>query len=386
MTNPDCSICFFTIEDEVISCSKPDCTSKICTDCAKLYINFTFNEPQKTIPTCPSKECNGEILYSQVRKCHCDNTMKKYQTLCLEYVKNDNFDDLISKNNQKTIIQKIRDERHQFIKQSYPSAISYVIEVALKTKLNRIDKKNQEHIKHTVNKSNKKCPNILCYSGVLDVNYICLTCTNKFCKKCEAQITDEGYSHLCKKEDLDSISAIEKLVKCPKCKLPVTKSYGCDNMTCSICKTNFNFITGKISSAGNHSDDSLTLMNHNLQPSILFAKDGKYDEKLLNLLRKIENKKPGDDSFKIVLSWLKRYIILEEKMNGKEFDYKNPDYEEILNKISRRYENYKLSLNKKHSYFKFITLIQKYHEKNELTYEILEKIDKIVTDHITVIN
>lgn len=382
MTKPDCSICFFTIENESISCSKPDCISKICTDCTKLYIDFTSNEPRKIIPKCPSKECDGEILYSQVRQCRCENTMKTYQKLCLDYVKNDNFDDIVSKNIQINLIQKIRDERHQFIKQSYPPAISYVIEVALKTKLNRIDKKNQDHIKHTINKSNKKCPNILCYSGILDVNYICLTCTNKFCKKCEIEITDEGYSHICKKEDLDSINAIEKLVKCPQCKLPVTKSYGCDNMTCSICKTNFDFISGKITKVGNHSDDSLVLKNYDLKPSILFTKDGKYDEKILNLLRKIEHKKPKDDSFKIVISWLKRYIILEEKMNGKEFDYPNPDYEEILNKISKRYENYKLSLNKKQTYFKFITLIQKHHEKNELTYEILEKIDKLIIEQI----
>jgi hypothetical protein len=308
--------------------------------------------------------------------------MKKYQKLCLDYIKNDNFDDIISKNNQKTIIQKIRNERHQFIKKSYPPAINYVIDVALKSKLYRIDKKNQEHIKHTINKSNKKCPNILCYSGILDVNYICLACTNKFCKKCEAQITDQGYSHTCKKEDLDSINTIDKLVKCPKCKLPVTKSQGCDNITCSICKTNFDFITGKITSAGNHSDDTLTLKNHDLQPSIILAKDKKYNEEFLNLLRKIENKKPKDDSFKIVLSWLKRYIFLEEKMNGKEFEYNDPDYEEILNKISKRYENYKLSLNKKQAYFKYIALIQKFHAKNELTYEILEKFDKLITEQL----
>ena len=101
----------------------------------------------KGIPKCPSVLCkDGEILYSEIKKFNNVEMIEKYSKLCLNHLKNTNMEDIMTETNQNIILEKIRKERHEFIKREYPVAISYVIENALKSKLNRIDKKNKEHI------------------------------------------------------------------------------------------------------------------------------------------------------------------------------------------------------------------------------------------------
>jgi hypothetical protein len=361
----DCNICYFPIEGIHIKCSDTSCLTEICVDCLASYIDFHFKNG-KGIPKCPMKTCkNGEILLSEIEKSQNVELVKKYTKLIINHLKNDNVEDILAETNKQLMVKKIRKERHEFILKEYPKAIAFVIETSLKSKLNMIDKKNQEHIKEIVKKTNKKCPNSLCYSGILDVDFTCLSCSQQFCKKCEVKKEE---NHVCKNEDIETLKLVDNMVKCPKCKLPVVKSYGCHNMTCSICKTNFDYITGKITVAGNHSNDTLILKKQQKISKILL--DECYDPIIVNYMIRIENKEPENFSFNNIITLLKKYITIENEdpSNIKEL-------EKLELKMVENYETYKKYKYKNKNYYKYILSIQEAYENKKLTLTFLVSID-----------
>jgi hypothetical protein len=88
-----------------------------------------------------------------------------------------------------------------------------------------------------------KCPCDEC-RGFVDENYMCGTCNKMICNNCHFEKTEK---HKCKKEDILSARCIQNDTKpCPKCKTPIWKISGCDQMFCTQCKTSFSWQTGKI--------------------------------------------------------------------------------------------------------------------------------------------
>jgi len=361
----ECNICFCDIDSIFFTCSNNTCNSRICLECIEKYIMLT----DSGLPKCVSSNCNGEFLFSEIQKTNNKEVIQKYENLCFNFLKNDNIDEISQEKNQKALIEKIRKEKHDFIMREFPTSISFIINTALKSKLNKINKTNKEHIKDSLKKLNKKCPNVFCYSGVLDVDFTCLACTHKFCKKCEAQIKDKG-EHICKKEDLDTINFVENLVKCPTCKLPVTRSYGCNNITCSNCKTNFDYVTGKRTIAGNHSDDTIKLKTYS-KPSLILEKENYDDLYILNLLRKIEAKEPEPYSFSKIITVIKKYMDLESKM---EYD----NLQKIKNELALKYEKYRLVQFEKQKFFKCMMTVQEHYKNKSLSEEVLVKINDIL--------
>ena len=364
----DCVICYFNIEDEPIKCSNNKCTNRICSDCLSSYIDFHYNS-KKGIPKCPCK--NGDYLDTEIRKTKNTETIEKYHNLCINEFKNDNLDDILAETNQKLLIKKIRQERQEFVMKEYPKSIFYVIENALASKLKRLDKKNQEHVKDLKRKTNRKCFNPLCATGILDVDFSCFNCSQQFCKKCEIRIKEEE-SHTCKQEDIESLILVESFVKCPKCKLPVVRSYGCNNITCSICKTNFDYVSGNITIAGNHSNDSYNPKVYN-KLSIILRDD--YDSEILNYLRKIEDKEPESYSFNNIITLLKKYLQIE----GDNIDNShNFELKRLASKISENYEIYQQKKSLKKDYFQIVNTIQDHHNEKTLTIDILKKIEILI--------
>ena len=360
----DCNICYFPIEGIHIKCSDPLCLTEICTDCLESYIEYHLNNG-KGIPKCAMKGCtNGELLLSEIEKTRNDELVKKYTKLIINHLKQDNSDDIFAETNKQLMIKKIRKERHDFVLKAYPKAISFVIETSLKSKLNSIDKTNKEHIKDIDKKTNKKCPNIFCYSGILDIDFTCLSCSQKFCKKCE---TKKEENHVCKDEDIETLKLVDNMVKCPKCKLPVVKSYGCHNMTCSICKTNFDYVSGKVTVAGNHSNDTLVLRKQKKISRLL--SEEKYDPIIVNYMIGIEDKEPEIYSFTNVISILKKYITMENE------DPKNKELERMERKMVENYEIYKKSKYKNKDYYKYMISIQEAYEKKNITLTFLVSIN-----------
>ena len=359
----DCDICFCTIIGECFTCCDPECLSKVCKDCLKSYISLT----EKGLIKCVIPGCEAEFLLSEILKCKKRDIVEHYIQLCFNFLKNDHLDDIVKEINQKILIEKIRKEKHDFIIKEYPKAISHIINTCLKTKVNAIIKKNRAHIKESLQKFTKKCPNIVCYAGVLDISYTCLICVQKFCKHCEGHIID--MDHICKIEDIASVNVVEKLIKCPECKLPVIKSWGCNNITCSNCKTNFHYVTGNKIKAGNHSDDTITLKKFEKLSGIL-EKERYKDIRLITLIKQIEDKQLEIYPFEKVLRLLKKYII-SEKENIKNLDdqrriiclkyqkyrtyqYRNKIYFKCMSKIYESYINKTLDRDMLFGIYKFL--------------------------------
>jgi hypothetical protein len=95
----------------------------------------------------------------------------------------------------------------------------------------------------------RPCPSLDC-RGFLNINYVCGICETNVCSRCHEIKQDE---HTCKPEDIESAKAIIKETRaCPKCAVPIYKIDGCAQMWCSMCKTAFNWNTGRIETGNIH--------------------------------------------------------------------------------------------------------------------------------------
>jgi hypothetical protein len=237
-------------------------------------------------------------------------------------------------------------ERIEFIRDNYPIAIRKVIELAYSKQLKKISKDNQKQIDKILD---KKCMNEVCKKGMLfklntDV-WKCNICDDSFCIKCEQ---NHKTNHKCKKEDLESISLRDSFIKCPKCKLPVIKSEGCNSITCSICKTKFDYITGDVGGGGNHTDTSLKLKNSkSYRLSQLYHKQ--YSNRVITLLVLIESFEPGN---------VMNIGGITKMLN------KTNLTKEIENQVAKKYMIYKQNKKNNELYFKSLVEIQSIiHEK-----------------------
>lgn len=90
---------------------------------------------------------------------------------------------------------------------------------------------------------NGHCPKLEC-EGVLIGTWICKLCSSVLCDKCSMHKKDY---HRCKKEDLLTKIQIDMDSKpCPKCRVPVFKVSGCDDMFCTQCHVFFSWRTLRI--------------------------------------------------------------------------------------------------------------------------------------------
>lgn len=76
----------------------------------------------------------------------------------------------------------------------------------------------------------------------------CSVCETYVCSSCrEPKKSYKDSTHVCDPLLVESINDINKNSKpCPKCRIPIHKTYGCDHMWCSVCHTMFSWKTGKI--------------------------------------------------------------------------------------------------------------------------------------------
>jgi hypothetical protein len=108
--------------------------------------------------------------------------------------------------------------------------------------------KNKNKNKNNVEKVTTSfiCPVVNC-DGIVTRGK-CSYCKNNICVKChtlKSQQTDDN--HTCDPNALATMNLLKKDTKqCPKCKIPIHKIDGCDQMFCVKCKTAFSWKTGKI--------------------------------------------------------------------------------------------------------------------------------------------
>lgn len=349
-----CYICYDNINVD-IECLDKRCTVKMCSECFEDYLNHCFSE--KSLPRCIGKNCRSFYVYL-----HLGSKLKNVKLYCktvTEGLINNNEGNIANIINTISYVNRIREEKKMFVK-NFPRSIDLVVNVALKKKLMKIEKNKLDHIKSITENSNKLCMNSHC-NGKLDANFECIKCTTVFCKNCE-KIKRED--HQCSEEDVKSLSLIGEIRKCPNCGIHIEKSDGCNHMTCSSCKTNFNYNDGSLSNAGSHNAEIA------VQKTIIyFDFREKYDENINNVLDIIENMNIVDPSYIKVNNMLVK-LLLKREENKEKGLYLNQE----------NIKKYDMYLIQKQSYINFIktTLeINELHISGKLTHEELINIVKI---------
>lgn len=351
-----CNICFDDIkESDTVKCYDYKCECVICKNCMIQYINVS-----ETLPKCASNKCNNFYILQNISHLP-KESVGKYEILCLNFLAKTNLEDiknLIAKND---IVDKLRQEKLKFI-ETFPEAIKTVINICMKPKLKKISKNNLEIVDKTVNSSGRFCMLSYC-NGKLDEGMKCIKCDTVFCLKCEKIKRD---THECKESDIQNIEYIKNISYCPNCRVPVEKSEGCRSMKCVNCGTLFDYYNHTKADHGGHNFD-ITVKDR-----IRLSNEYKdiYSPEMIRLLIYFEHNIPDNDTEKNA----KRILnIASEYISNGEWNK-----EGYANRLSRLYSNnisndykYKLCLQK-------IAEIEDLHEHNELTYERLKQITKVL--------
>jgi len=352
-TTSCCLICFSPISRNAhLSCSDPGCTSTTCLECGHALLEFCSNE--KEIPKCPAASCRQHYMLSQIKQLG-PGPVATYSALCYDHFVNESKEQLDNKANHKSMIANIRKEKIEFIDSHFPVAIALTIKYALNNKLKTINSKNRTQIKNTLDQMNKKCMN-LCCPGRLDESGTCVVCNTTFCEHCECVV--HGDNHTCLQENRDSVQFVKTLIKCPTCRLPVIRSWGCNFITCSVCKTNFDYVTGNRTVDGNHQHDR-TVLNTSTRASDRFSHPG-IDK---SLFEEIDQLAPCSPS-------LTRIIGVLSSVYGKT----NTNSSLTNLKIAKEYEVYKQHQYAYKLYYRALANLEEHHVKKTLTNDVLRTI------------
>ncbi len=318
---------------------------RVCKVCFTRFIEYTIENKQ--LAKCMNPRCNSEYTIVHVRK-FAKHLLQEFARCSYKAIYNKFINKIEQVNNQKMLLQKIREENMKFINE-FPAAVGYVIKVALQHKQKQITSKNRIIINNE--KPGLKCFNLFC-TGFLDDDFKCRLCEVQFCKNCERCKT---VHHQCKQDDVATIQMIKSIVKCPNCKVPVVKSEGCNYMTCARCQTNFDYIDGTVTEHGNHgkyipiSDTSYTLSQTYKE----------YGQAIVNLLAGIERLQPQN---------------MTEEIIAKKFVEKQSP-EEIL----KYYTKYIKNKNMIQTYIRCLNMIEEEHKTKGLTLKFVNDILNLLT-------
>ncbi len=290
-----CSVCLCPCENDVIVCPLKACQSVVCGDCFEMLM-FCLSE--KKMVACPASTCEQHYPLPHVFK----EVYAKVVSVYLHSIHNSEIEESKS---YRILVEDLKNKRRAFIQKKFPLAIQATIDIAYSDKLNKISR-NNEKIKKAALLS-KRCMNFVCKGKLYEEGnaWKCMLCKKRFCKECELE---KKLGHVCNEADVASVSAVKNMVKCPKCGFPAVKSQGCNNMTCAICRTNFDYITGKPSEHGNHTrDDAIKLKQRN---SMLALYENVTPD-IQQLLSRIDAKHPKHPSITPTITAIKKEMGID---------------------------------------------------------------------------
>lgn len=320
----DCDICFGPLSkvDKKYSCSNYKCDSNVCDECIEDLINYS--EDSDLLPKCPIKECESIYILSNLKGLP-NKVLDTYYSACLKNILKDHKDEVVNQINEKKILDKIRNERIIFLEKEYPLSISLVAKIAFKNKLSKLNKQKVKLKTNNSDELKQKCPGFTC-SGFLNKNGVCILCDAVTCNVCKGV---KNESHKCNKEDIETVTYMNKMVKCPGCFLPVLKSEGCDSITCSFCTTNFLYSTGEIGGHGSSNIQIKTIEIRKLSDEYKEWMDGD----CMSLLLQLESIEPKPINENTIITPLKSYIENGDNdlIVGKKIARKMDEYFSLLN-------------------------------------------------------
>lgn len=354
-----CIICFSPILKKLqsLSCCDPSCTSCICLDCGGALLEFSAGE--KEIPRCPAISCRQHYLLSQVKLLGNDS-VAVYAQLCFDHFVREKKDELDNKVNHASMMENIRKQKVDFIDTNFPIAIALTIKYALSSKLKAVNVASRTNVRKSLVQMNKKCFNTCCPGKLDDATGTCIVCNTVFCNECEMpKLVD----HKCTQENIDSVQFVKTLIKCPTCRLPVIRSWGCNFITCSVCKTNFDYVTGNKTIDGNHQH-----VHTSLNTTIKLSDRISCLDIEKALLIQIDRLAPSEPILTRIISLLANVYNGNTNLNAN--THKNNC---AYLQIAKEYEKYKCAQYAYKAYYRALVNIEQHNVAKTLTNEILRK-------------
>jgi uncharacterized Zn finger protein (UPF0148 family) len=293
-----------------------------------------------------------EMMYSNIKKCN-QRTVALFEQCVLNALDFGITTEVKNLKAKSDLILKLRNQKREFIEATMPIAVVELINIIYSSQLKKIKKGNLELIDKTIAQQ-RSCFKILC-NGKLDENYYCNSCFTTFCKDCEKTLPN---NHQCSQDDLESLAFISNLVKCPKCKFPVIKSEGCNDITCSVCRTNFYYVTGELSRHGNHTaNEPSTVIKSNVDT--LYKRYSSSYPRLGNIFIQLDNLKPKRTAYNTLVSFLKNET-------------------QDIKLLNEHYEKYVIYKYKTTRYTRVIDEIEELHTTNKITHRNLNNYIQIL--------
>lgn len=208
------------------------------------------------------RQCCQKYLLESMNEAHCMNCNREWDLGILLQHFTRKFVDTDYKEHEKRILW----EREQALLPATQPLVerrkqSIAFKTEMKKILQEISKLNDQYnalqqslyaLESNTNNTSyvtfvRKCPNEIC-KGFVNNNWKCNLCDMYSCSHChEMKGPFQNSEHSCKTENVETAKLLQKDTRpCPKCRVPIFKIDGCDQMWCTQCHTAFSWRTGKL--------------------------------------------------------------------------------------------------------------------------------------------
>lgn len=265
---PECSVCaakYTPCLRVPFKCRK--CNFECCVPCIKQYLVTLASEEYG----CMSCRVSWDLDFIQDNLGHAFyvGNLRKHRMDCLRVRERA----LLGDNTTQSAVKKLRQANEaselaksqlQREKELKRQRIQLDLEIdecqTIKTQALRVVrayKENQETDEPEINPTKQALPVHCafpeCRGFLVDNLNECNVCGKSTCRRCLDLIDgSQAAAHVCDKSVLEMNRAIRKESKpCPKCGERISKTDGCDQMFCIICKTAFSWNTGRVGNGKN---------------------------------------------------------------------------------------------------------------------------------------
>lgn len=314
----ECGICinrFNQSSRKKIQCAF--CNSTTCSTCVKTYVLTKQDDPR--CMHC-HRVWNREFIDMSLPYHFRDTVYKKHRQNVLFQREELFFPDTLSKmemnQEQRSLLKehwKKQRLEYQALKKMLNDVANRIrtIDIAIShlasNPLSLIDNIENIHIPERRSYI-KKC--IRTCNGFINNKGHCPICDVQICMRCHEEKHKEE-PHVCKEEDVASIRTIHQQTKaCPKCAVPIQKISGCNQMWCTLCKTAFDWDTGRVISGRIHNPHYYEWLTNDTDGNEAVNNacanvDADDIQNGLNLRRKLRDLNISKDAVKLTLSALR---------------------------------------------------------------------------------